>query len=189
MGFFRLNFDASLRDAWFLGAPRDRGLEEIDPRLFTVGKRFDGHVSGFSIPVRKRGREVPFNLASLDMPVVRVDVFNAIASELVLNVQTVRFPIEQHSEPFDVLNVLDVLPALDRNSSRMMLWGEDSARPEMVGRIRMVTDLAISTEVAKNCHIFRLQDWTQPIVVSAEFRETAMRRGLLGARFEMLCSS
>lgn len=189
MGYYRLNFDSSLRDSWFLGAPCNDRFDEIDPRLFTVGARFEGSVDGFSIPVRQQGKKLPFNLASLDMPVASANVVDAIARQLTLNMQRLAMPIDGENEnQYEVLNVLDLLPALDSKNSRIVYWGVDDGRPEMVGRIRMITNLAIDRVAAGGSHIFRIQGWTLPIIVSEEFKRLSMHAGWRGATFQELPS-
>src|SRR5262249_32521814 len=76
--FFRVLVDSSVRNIWFLSDPLSASSDEIDAREFIDGFPYRGEIPK-SVLIGQSGREVQFNFAAFDMPVVSASIAEAIA--------------------------------------------------------------------------------------------------------------
>src|SRR5262249_26360303 len=150
--------DANFGDRWFLGDPLTAAGDEIDPRLFTEGRKYNGPPPVY-IPIQVAGRPVNFHFASFDMPVISNKVGDIIQEIAPQEVE--RFPVKvnSHLSGYEILNVLGPIECLDESRSEVMKWEEDDGSPDMIGKYRMITSLTIDPARTRGRYIFRIRGW------------------------------
>jgi hypothetical protein len=107
-----------------------------------------------------------FTLADFDMPVLArqyVDLLQELAPD---DFQRIPAQVGDLPNPFDIVNVLPSVPCLDTKRSELTYWTEADGHPHRIGEVRMVVTLKILAERVGNHHLFRIQEWPVPIIVS-----------------------
>ncbi|WP_217592459.1 DUF1629 domain-containing protein [Cohnella sp. GbtcB17] len=105
-----------------------------------------------------------------------------MATQDLLADQVETLPLEHDSLELFAINVLNVVPALDRSRSEIRLWPD--------GGIRMITRYAFSQEMIKDCAIFKVPEFISTyIFVTEAFRERVLQHNLTGFRFIELWDS
>ncbi|WP_426343264.1 imm11 family protein [Pseudoduganella sp. R-32] len=183
--FFRVDADSRVWNRWYLKSPVDLSGVDIDPRRFTKCEPYLQSV-GLTFPVRSTGNRMEFNFCDFDMPVVTSRIFMAISEIAGNRIQWIQVKIEGVKNDYGILNVLDSVACLDERKSGFERWGEDSARPDKIGKIRSITHLRIDPNKVGEHHIFRLSDWMIAMVVSSEVKELLEKMGVAGISFEPL---
>lgn len=163
--YYQLLDDMAFPRRWFLKAPVGPEDREIDPRLFTAGRRLD--VAGpLRIPLRRPGEALDFTLADFDMPVLRADFADALAEAAGDDFQRIPVTVQGSDGRFDVLNVLPLVRCLDEERSGVSYWTEADGRPDKVGQYRMVADLRVRPEAVGPHRIFRVEGWKVALIVA-----------------------
>jgi hypothetical protein len=162
--------DTGYADRWFLGSPIGQSGREIDPRLFTYGRPYDGDIP-MAVAVSHPGRIVEFNFADFDMPVVSNPVARMLVRLNPADVELLPVTVEGMEEGACIVNVISRCVCLDEGKSEILRWSEEDARPDKVGQYRMVTRLTIDPKKPQNHDIFRIDGWRIALIVSERLRE------------------
>ncbi|WP_420127657.1 imm11 family protein [Longimicrobium sp.] len=107
-----------------------------------------------------------FTLADFDMPVLArqyVDRLQELAPD---DFQRIPVQVDDLPDPFDIVNVLPSVSCLDTEHSELTYWTEADGHPDRIGEVRMVVTLKIVAERVGNHHLFRIQEWPVPIIIS-----------------------
>ncbi|NMG68096.1 hypothetical protein GPA19_24490 [Azoarcus indigens] len=180
--FFRLLADPTATSRWYLKAPLDPFGNEIDPRLFTQGVPFDRQQL-MSLPIRRAGNEVAFNLCDFDMVVTSAQVNAALESITGPAIQRIPVTVEGKSG-FEILNVCDLLQCIDETRSLVTRWTDADGRPEKIGQLRMVAKLRIDPKAADGHHLFRVAGWPVALIASKEVKSIFEERKVSGVKYE-----
>ena len=91
-------------DRWYLASPTTGHGEDVDPRLFTRGKRID-IADDLYLAKRREGKPLDFTLADFDMPVVSDRLATLLLQHAKHDIQLI--PVSVHGEPstYLILNV------------------------------------------------------------------------------------
>lgn len=183
--YFRIDADRNARDRWFLGSPINARGEECDPRVFVEGKvQLIG--GGLTLPLRRNGRPVDFNLGDFDMPVLGADIIDKLTNLVDLRVQRIPVGIAESMSRFDILNVLDVVECIDDVKSVYTRWHENDGRPEKTGQYRMIVDLRIDPERARGHHLFRPKEWDVALIVSDRMKNALEELEVTGLEYQLV---
>lgn len=169
-GYYRIVSDPKATDHWYLGAPMDSRGAEIDPRKFIRGMPVGG-IEELRVRIRKFGRQVDFNFADFDMPVVHNRLIEVISQLSGATLQTIKASVEGVcGENFEVVNACDIVDCVDESKSRFTKWEEGDGRPEKVGQYRMISELWIKPSIAAGHHFFRIAGWPIALIASAQMK-------------------
>jgi hypothetical protein len=119
------------------------------------------------------------------MPVVRTGVGDILDGQLGCMVERIPVVVSGVAAEgaFEVLNILSVVDCLDQQRSQITWWTEADGRPDRVGRMRMVTRMAIDQSRAEGLHLFRIAGWAIAVVADEHVRSAFLRFGVTGVTF------
>lgn len=182
--FYRI--EATVYTRWFLGSPLDPDGKQVDPRLFTQGKRVEG-LPPLSLPVAQAGDVVDFNLAAFDMPIAR-RTFNEALEELVGNsIQRIPISVEGDSLTWEILNVCKTALCIDEKRTKYVTkWKNEDHRKDKLGEYRMLSGLKIDPLLVSDSEIFRLEGWNIAMICSERVKKLADNSELSGICFEIV---
>jgi hypothetical protein len=183
MRYFRVVDDLNVRGRWHVGSPESADGNAVDERVLLEGQQLVV-TEPLSFAVRRRGHPLDFTFADSDVPLLSAraaDVFRDLAG---VDAQLVPCRVEGYTEPHYVLNVLALLPCLDRLRSKMTLWRREDGRADRVGSPRMITELHISADQVAKRHVFRVAEWRIALVVSDDVRRALLAHEVSGPLFE-----
>jgi hypothetical protein len=203
MRYFRILDSFDVVDRWYLGAPETKTGKVLDPRLFTEGILYDGFTvypaklntktpiaNSFAdelplrIQVQKGTAPMDFTLGSFEMPVVRPRIAEHLDACCGRAIQLI--PASINGDQFEILNVLEVLDAIDEQHSEISRWTVDDGVPEKIGSYFGVARLALATAKVMNARIFRLKNWTGLIIVNDEIKGLLQSHNPTGIQFSEL---
>lgn len=182
MDYFEILNDVELDGRWELGEPMDRSGNEIEPDQFLDARALNLNCVWFS--VEKPGRPLDFTISYLDVPVVNSRCREAIELCCAERVQFIPAKIKDARDDYYVLNILDALACVDESKSEFMKWTIEDDAPEMLGRYRMISRLAIDDSKAMGRNIFRISGWEVAIVVSGLLKQALDQQAVNGILFE-----
>lgn len=121
------------------------------------------------ISLSRPGREIPFTMAAVEVPVVG-NAIAAVLRELESDVQLIPAVISRPvADSYSVVNTRRVVDAIDSSASKVTRWGPNDGRPDKEGSIRMVTRLVLDAHALRTApQIFRLKGWVIPLIARAE---------------------
>lgn len=166
---------------WFLGEPLDSSGQQIDARSFRYGVPYDG-LQPSSVPVDRAGLEVGFNLGAFDMPVIRDDVRQAIASVTTEGYEVYPVEIVGSEMRYWILNVSTRIDCVDESVSVFTKWLPEDDRPDRLGSYRSISTLRIDSQRARK-PMFRLKGWEVALIVSEPIRHALRKIADLGIVF------
>ncbi|MGT2512646.1 imm11 family protein [Cupriavidus basilensis] len=85
-------------------------------------------------------------------------------------------------EPFEILNVLDIVDCVDEEKSDFSRWTEEDGRPDKVGDYRMNV-LRVNADKVAGHGLFRVKGWQIALVCSQRIRDLLIEHGVTGVRF------
>lgn len=173
--------DVQCGKRWFLGEPHDGNGGEIDARLFRYGTAYVGRPPA-TIPVDRAGTEVAFNLGAFDMPVIRDDVRQALASVTTSGYELFPVLVGSSASPFWILNVTERDDCVDESASVFRKWVPEDDRPDRLGAYRSISTLRLDVRRVRN-QIFRVRGWEVAMIVSHEIRNALSSVHDLGVVF------
>lgn len=182
--FYKVVEDTGHPTSWWLDEIECRG-KDIDGRVFTMGRRVENPGTLY-VRVRNAGEPMSFTFSLLFVPVVTSQVADLIDRMAPGAVE--RFPIDVGGikERYEVLNVVRMIDAIDRERSEYILWGPEDGRPDLVGQFRQVLPLVIRDDIRQDAAIFRPVGWEVVLVVSARLKKELEKIGKLGVLFRPL---
>lgn len=175
--------DKQFSERWFLGEPQSESGQSIDARLFRYGKVYTGP-SPSSVPVQQNGKQIAFNLAAFDMPVVSDEVSAVIKT--IVGSECEFFPVRvgATNEEMSILNVIRRIECVDEGRCEVMKWLTSDNRPDRLGCYRSIRGLRIDPARTEGCHVFRIFGWEVSLIVSELIRERLEAIEDLGVVFE-----
>lgn len=185
--FYRVTDDVNARGRWHLYAPRHPSGRELDESLFRRGVAYRSQRQAGArllVPLQRTGQRLDWTFAGIDLPVVTQAVKKLLSTSAPLEVQFVPCRVEGQGDDFCIVNPLDLVDCLDARRSEIMYWEEEDGRKDKVGKPRMITTLFVDPSKAEGRSIFRIQDWTPALIVSANLRSQLLRAAVRGIRFE-----
>jgi hypothetical protein len=185
-GYFDLWDDGSIPGRWHLSAPDlDINGREVDPWQFKQG----GPVE-LDAPVQlhmvRPGHALDFSLTGLTVPLVSSSVVTLFKSlGLQDEVQFVPARVEGFSEPYFLLNVLNIIRCIDdARCEEVLYWLPEDNRPDKTGQYRNVRGLKVDPVRVGNASIFRPWGWTVSLIISARVKEAMEAEDFVGPRFK-----
>ncbi|HEX8438770.1 imm11 family protein [Archangium sp.] len=183
--YFELWDDMDVPGRWVL---RQKDIDEhgrrVEPWLFDKGTilHLEGRpVLGISHP----GVPLDFSLTELATPIVTervVSVFEHL--ELGREVQFIPAQVEEHPEPYFILNVLQVIRCIDdTRCEEVGYWKPEDGIPELVGKYEKVSGLKVDPAKMGDANICRPWGWTGAIIVTERVKLAMERAGITGTRF------
>jgi hypothetical protein len=157
---------------WFLRSPRAADGTKLDARDFTIGKRYAGDTTGWTVPVGEPGREIPFNFAAFMMIVASTEIGARLAELCGETLQRIPVQIIGSTQSYEILNNLDLVPdCIDfERCESISRYTEDSSRPDRLGEVRLIFGLRIKPEIAHGHHFFKFSEYHPPLIVSQDMK-------------------
>lgn len=182
--FYEVIDDTDHPTAWWLGKIQCRD-KAFDPRSLKVGRPVESP-GPLHVPIQRLGEPMAFSFALAFVPVVATRVAAMIDVTAPHAVQ--RFPIEVGHQPgeYEVLNVVRVVDAIDRERSEYLLWNPEDERADKLGKFRQVERLVLRNDVQQDAGIFRPAGWEVVLIVSATLKRALEKFGNLGVCFRPL---
>jgi len=169
---------------WHLRMPVNSQGEWIDTWQFNEGRvlEFEGPIR---FPVKPAGVALEFTLCSMGIPVVHrrvVSLFERLG--LQEEVQFIPVEVEGQTEPWFILNALQVIRCIDdARSEEVFYWLPEDNRPEKVGKYRNVRGLKVDPAKIGDANIFRPWGWLVVLIVSERVKQAMEEEGITGAKF------
>jgi hypothetical protein len=178
--YFHLRDDEYLPKRWYLDDPEtDEGCDPYDFRrgeLWTIRSRPN-------IAIKTPGVPFDFTLTLLDVPVATHRIAEVLSKVAEQDIQ--RIPATVDNRPgYEIINICRRIRCLDERFSRFTKWMPQDGRPDRLGGYRMVTKLVVDAQlIPPATHMFRIEGWDGPIIVSSEIMEALCSIGAVGPKF------
>ncbi len=170
-------------DQWFLNEPLAGDWTELDAQDFTEGTPYQGPAP-VVLPVGNPGRELAFNFAAFDMPVVSSQVADAIRRIAPNDVQWFPVTVPGAKGSYQILNAIVSLDCLDEERSEFTRWQPGDHRPDRVGHYHSIPTIRIDPVRTGDHHVFRILNWPIALLVSDSIRDALMDVPDLGVLFK-----
>ena len=164
MKYFRIVDSFVPRDRWHLDDPRTERGNYVDPRNFTNGTVYRGE-SPLEIPVFRGETALDFTLGSFDMPIVTRRVMERIRTFCGASAQWVPATIAGRDFRVEILNILEVLDAIDEELSEISWRIKKDAISNDVRTYGGIASLVLRRERVRGSRVFRLRGWELPLIV------------------------
>jgi hypothetical protein len=171
-----------LTGCWVLGSLRDESGQPVDERLFIRGEKVELN-GALLFSVSLEGRPVDYTRAIFNVPVVRPRVADLIEAQGPNQIQRIAVQVDGHAEPFEIVNILRKLDCIDTTITKIRTWTRAEI-PRLEGTYKAVDWLRIDREKARGAHIFRIDEWPIPVIVSQQMRESFEEAGITGITYE-----
>ncbi|WP_395837448.1 imm11 family protein [Archangium violaceum] len=182
--YFDFMDDMSTPGRWHLRSPVDARGQRVDPWQFKKGQPLD--IEGvIRFPVNPTGIALEFTLASFLIPVVHQRVV-ALFERLGLQkeVQFIPVEVEGQTEPWFILNVLQIIRCIDdARCEEVLYWLPEDNRPDKLGQYRNVAGLKVDPAKIGEAHIFRPWGWKVVLIVSEHVKRALEQEGITGIKF------
>ncbi|WP_257459071.1 imm11 family protein [Archangium lipolyticum] len=183
--YFELWDEMSVPGRWVL---KQKDIDEhgkrVDPWLFDKGKAI--HLAGRPIlGISHPGIPLDFSLTELATPVVTERVVSLFQSlEFEKEVQFIPAQVEGRSEPYFILNVLQVIRCIDdARCEEVAYWTPEDGEPELVGKYQKVYGMKVDPARIGDTNICRPWGWTGAIIVTERIKLAMEGAGITGTRF------
>jgi hypothetical protein len=93
------------------------------------------------------------------------------------------FPIKimPEAKPYYILNLLNLVDAVDREKSKFTLWTEEDERPDLLGTFHTFEKMVLDrSKVPKNVHFFRLKGYEVVTVITKELAAEFKKNNIKG---------
>lgn len=176
-------------DVWVLNPRMKDGAKFGQPMYSYDVWSFSRCERAVDIPI-----PVPFEIARLNEG--PVDFNEAVHGEIIvsgrcadvirdtLDERTYQFVparIEESSDRWEVLNILDRVDCLDHRQSKIRYNDDD--HPDKPGKPRSVERMILDPQRAEGHDLFRLQDWEVAVVASDRLKSIFERAGINGIEY------
>ncbi|WP_395837450.1 imm11 family protein [Archangium violaceum] len=186
MKYCELYDDKYIPGRWHVRMPRDD--EEGREELFDVWRFNEGRVLNIEKPIRlsvkPTGIPIEFSHA-LGIPIVHrrvVALFERLG--LQKEVQFIPVEVEGQTEPWFILNALQVIRCIDdARCEEVLYWLPEDNRPDKLGGYRNVRGLKVDPEKIGEAHIFRPWGWKVVLIVSEHLKRAMEDEGITGIKF------
>jgi len=181
--YFELHDDVDVPGRWHLSDPVDGELRALDDIWqFTEGRQV-AVGQQLRIPVDVPGRALDFTLAGASVPILHVRTVPLFLERAPGDVQVLPVSIEGQPDQYCILVATRCIPCLDEAASRVQFWLPEDGLPEKVGQYSSVRDLHVDPERVGEAHVFRVEGWPGPLIVSEDIKQALERLGATGMKF------
>lgn len=180
--YFRIGLDFDDHGQWYLDQPTNENGTELVTGTFWRGERWTSSTA-LKTKVRQEGHPVSFSHSGASEYIVSKTLMDVLRDALPENsLQGIPVVIEGYDDPYEILNVLDVVDCVDESRSDFSIWAPEDGRPEMVGEYRMNV-LKIDAIKTNNHELFRIAGWRIALICSERIRNLLVKNGVTGVRF------
>lgn len=162
--YYRLLADPKATTRWHLKSPMTTDGKVIDPRIFTLGCKYDGEIK-LKLPLRREGEPIDFNFCDFDMIVTPKYLNDALESVVGHTFQRIPIDIESSNTSYEILNTLDTVSCINEEKSQYVKWLPQDGQLDKIGQYRMISKLVISPNQANYHKMFRINEWKIALVV------------------------
>ncbi|HYO54267.1 imm11 family protein [Archangium sp.] len=182
--YYKIYDNVYIPGRWHLRLPVDRQGEWIDTWQFNEGRVLD--IQGpIRFPVKPAGVALEFTLCSMGNPVVHrrvVSLFERLGMQK--EVQFIPVEVEGQTEPWFILNALQVIRCIDdARCEEVLYWRPEDGEPDKVGQYRNVAGLKVDPAKIGEAHIFRPWGWLVVLIVSEHVKRAMEEEGITGTKF------
>ena len=195
MKYYEIYDDVYIPGRWNLSMPLfadgedEGGCEGDDEReLFDVWRFKEGRVLKVERPIRLSMKPAGIAIEyseSMGIPVVHrrvVSLFERLG--LQKEVQFIPVEVEGQTEPWFILNALQVIRCIDdARCEEVFYWQPEDGRPEKLGGYKNVRGLKVDPEKIGGAHIFRPWGWKVVLIVSEHVKSAMEAEGITGIKF------
>ncbi|QRK13688.1 hypothetical protein JQX13_19200 [Archangium violaceum] len=186
MKYYELYDDKYIPGRWHVRMPLDD--EEGREELFDVWRFNEGRVLDIEKPIRlsvePAGIPIEFS-HSMGIPIVHrrvVALFERLG--LQKEVQFIPVEVEGQTEPWFILNALQIIRCIDdARCEEVLYWLPEDNRPEKLGQYRNVAGLKVDPAKIGGAHIFRPWGWKVVLIVSEHVKRALEQEGITGIKF------
>jgi hypothetical protein len=181
--YYELLDDRRSQGRWHLGPLLDESGEELDPWQFKEGRPLDlGCVPRFLLDVP--GHPLDFCWAAFSIPVVHDRFAKLFQHSCAEEVQFIPAQVEGQSEPWFVLNALQIIRCIDdARSGAVQYWRPEDNRPDKLGEYRAIHRMRIDPAKVGDARIFRPWGWRVALIASEDIKQSIEAAGFSGTRF------
>jgi len=200
MKYYELEDDLYFESRWHLCRLYDNEGMEFDSREFTYGNRMDlgpplkcykwneDAIVDIKPPLKltwsREGTPLDFTYTDSVMPVVTEEVAQLLSEFTNNNIQRFSVKVDRMEEEYEIINVLSLADCIDTEGSAIEWWEEgNNIRPDLAGKPHVISNLVIDPTHVGDHHIFRLQEWTLPVIVSEDIKRAFEEARVTGVRF------
>lgn len=182
--YFRLMDDVHIPERWHVKGPLDEQDRQIIPWRLMKGMTLSVE-KPLLVLLECQGRALDFSLTGLNIPVVS-GRFVSVCERLGIQneVQFIPARVEEHSEPYFVLNPLRIIRCIDvARCEEVTYWEPRHGEPERVGHYRNVVGMKVDPEKIGDANLFRPWGWQGILLVSERFKLALEQERLSGPSF------
>lgn len=174
--------DMYIEGRWYVDGPLDEQGKEIIPWRFMQGVIFEWE-KPLTLPLYRRGRALDYTGLLF---IVVSSRFVSVCERLGIQdeVQFIPARIEEHPEPYFILNPLRIIKCIDEaRCQEVRFWEPRHEEPQRVGHYRNVVGMKVDPEKIGDASIFRPWGWQGTLIVSERVKQAIEDEGLLGPKF------
>ncbi|MGZ3456967.1 MAG: imm11 family protein [Archangium sp.] len=181
--YYEIHDNKCIPGRWHLRKPVDSQGERIDTWQFHEGRILD--IEGpIRFPVKRAGVALEFTHC-MGLPIVHrrtVSLFERLG--LQNEVQFIPVDVEGQTDPWFILNALQVIRCIDdARSKEVFYWLPEDNEPERVGEYRNVRGLKVDPTKIGDANIFRPWGWLVVLIVSERIKQAMEEEGITGTEF------
>jgi hypothetical protein len=181
--YYKIYDDMLIPGRWHVRMPVDREGEWFDTWRFNEGRVLDIE-EAIRLSVKPAGVALEFS-HSLGIPIVHrrvVSLFERLGMEK--EVQFIPVEVEGETEPWFILNALQVIRCIDdARCEEVLYWLPEDNRPDKEGMYRNVRGLKVDLARIGKAHIFRPWGWLVVLIVSEHVKRALEAEGITGTDF------
>ncbi|HYO56719.1 imm11 family protein [Archangium sp.] len=185
--YYKLYDNVYIPGRWHLRMPLFKESEE-DGELLDTYRFVEGRVLEIERPIRlsmkPSGVALDFSEA-MGIPIVHrrvVALFERLG--LQKEVQFIPVEVEGQTEPWFILNALQVIRCIDDvRCEEVLYWLPEDNRPDKLGQYRNVRGLKVDPAKIGEAHIFRPWGWKVVLIVSERVKQAMEAEGITGTKF------
>jgi hypothetical protein len=197
--YYELEDDLDMEGRWYLDGVSDKVGKRFDSRVFTYGKPIEVGpplrislddkdeiaeiVQPLKVSLRRKGKRMDFTYADFDMPVVTTKIGELLGEIAGTEIQRIPVHVGFHNDEYEIINIISCISCIDTKRSEIEWWTEEDERPDKTGKPRMITELVIDPESARNSHIFRPNGWEVIVIVSDVIKVAFEEAKVTGVKF------
>ncbi|MFE8601851.1 imm11 family protein [Archangium violaceum] len=187
MKYYEMHDNKYIPGRWHLRMPLHEDAEDGE-EWFDIWRFTEGRALEIERPTRLSVKPAGIALEyteSVGIPVVHrriVSLFERLA--LQKKVQFIPVDVEGQTEPWFILNALQVIQCIDdARSEAVFYWQPEDGRPEKLGEYKNVRGLKVDPTKVGDAHIFRPWGWKVVLVVSEYVKQAMEAEGITGIKF------
>jgi hypothetical protein len=188
--YYDIDDDVYIPGRWHLRMPLFKEGESggDEDELFDTYRFRQGRVLEIDRPIRlsmkPAGIALDFSHA-MGIPIVHrrvVSLFERLG--LHKEVQFIPVEVEGQTEPWFILNALQVIRCIDdARCEEVLYWLPEDNRPDKQGQYRNVVGLKVDPAKIGDANIFRPWGWKVVLIVSERVKQALEQEGITGTQF------